>query len=582
MPAIPLRGDRSAWNSASYQSLHANDIDTSASAIHHSLGIGAFQAASGSHVHDSEGGSGSSVINHSHSGSQVGDGGKLGWDNVWSDAVHDHSGSAEGGKITASNLSSGAAVYGSVLTADGSGSSIWSPTSGTITTLDNIENVYVPAPNDGDVLSWNASTGSWVAYRPVDWRVTLTQDTNTDDSDKIFTVPESYEWQILWVWVEYTSTATGGTRQLEIQIQDASSNVIGQFQTGVTQSGGPTYKYLFGIGVPDLTTVRDDNNVTTPLGAATFLSAGQKIRIWDNNTVDASADDMVVRIQYASRNLSIEDFNPPTGANNNTHLQTSDKIQLIQYRILAINNSTQLQTSSKPILSWRFMVLTTDNAVQIQTSGVITLPAQTHGLIVNNSTQLQTFENVTLTQYQILIIHNISQKLISDKTTLSIIEHSYVLLQNIEMTQTVDNIEITLYSGVDTQYSSQTQTSENIILFSSSKYLVMNDSAQLQAISDIGMMVTNKPTLSMKNAIQLITSNKVTFSNMTTLAINSSIQSQNSDKIMLTQNQKPLSLKDTDAKLISDKITLQNILYNGQLGISNSNQISISDKITLV
>lgn len=393
MPAIPLRGDRSAWNAASYRTLHTNDIDVSASAIHHTLGASASQAAFGNHTHElddlgsdassygqllTSSGNGFSnwewLTNHSHSGSTPGGGGQLAWDNIWIDAVHDHSGSAQGDKFNITNLSSGAIVAGYVLTTDGSGSAIWSAPSSTITTLDSIPNVYVPAPNDGQVLTWNASSGSWIAYTPVDWRVTLTQDESTDDSDKIFTVPTGYEWQILWVWVEYTSSGTGGIRQLEIQIQDSSSNVIGQFQTGVTQSEGLVYKYLFGIGVPDLTTVRDDNNVTTPLPAATFLSAGQKIRIWDNNTVDASADDMIVRMQYASRNLSIQDFNPPTSIRNSTHLLTSDKITLTQYRVLSIKNVSQLQASSKPELSWRFTALTIDNATQTQTSDIITLP----------------------------------------------------------------------------------------------------------------------------------------------------------------------------------------------------------------
>ena len=49
------------------------------------------------------------------------------------------------------------------------------------------------------------------------WRITTTKDENLNDSDKLFTVPENTEWQILSIWVEYTSTNTPGVRQLEIQ-----------------------------------------------------------------------------------------------------------------------------------------------------------------------------------------------------------------------------------------------------------------------------------------------------------------------------------------------------------------------------
>jgi len=218
MPAIPLRGDRSAWDAGSYQSLHANDIDTSSSSIHHTLGTDPYQAASGSHIH------------------------------------------------LLTDLSSGSATEGYVATADGSGSIVWLP--------------------------------------PDSWRVSLVEDTATNDSDKLFTVPENTEWQILWAWVEYTSTATSGSRQLELQLQDSGSVVIAQLQTGVEQDINLVYKYLFGIAVPDLTAIRDGGYLTTPLPGGTFLSAGQKIRIWDNNAIDAAADDMIVKIQYSYRSIA--------------------------------------------------------------------------------------------------------------------------------------------------------------------------------------------------------------------------------------------------------------------------------------
>lgn len=130
------------------------------------------------------------------------------------------------------------------------------------------------------------------------WQISVTEDTNPDDSDKLFTVPVNTEWQLLYIWVEYTSTATSGSRLLEIQFQSSASNIIAQWQTGVTQNENLTYKYLFATGVPDLKTVRDTIFVMTPLMGASFLSAGQKLRIWDNVSRDASADDMIVRFEY--------------------------------------------------------------------------------------------------------------------------------------------------------------------------------------------------------------------------------------------------------------------------------------------
>jgi hypothetical protein len=47
----PLPGDRAAWDTANYPAVHANDLDT-ASGIHHTLGTGENQAASGKTVDD--------------------------------------------------------------------------------------------------------------------------------------------------------------------------------------------------------------------------------------------------------------------------------------------------------------------------------------------------------------------------------------------------------------------------------------------------------------------------------------------------------------------------------------------------
>jgi|WetSurSiteA1Bulk_404760.scaffolds.fasta_scaffold00209_3 hypothetical protein len=135
-----------------------------------------------------------------------------------------------------------------------------------------------------------------------EWRVALTQDITENDSDKEFLVPANTEWEILWIRVQYTSTATAGVRQVEIQIQDSGST-IAQWQAGISQNENLSYNYLFGVGVPDLTTMRDYNDLMTPLIGAAFLTAGQNIRVWDNNTIDPTADDMLVNIEYGYHDI---------------------------------------------------------------------------------------------------------------------------------------------------------------------------------------------------------------------------------------------------------------------------------------
>jgi len=138
------------------------------------------------------------------------------------------------------------------------------------------------------------------------WRVALTQDEANNDSDKTFTVPAGQEWQVLWVWVEFasfTGTAANPSRQVEIQLQDAANDVIGAWQPAQTQSNAQTRNYLFAPGLPDLLAFRDTSYLMTPIPPTLFLSAGQQIRIWDNNAVDASNDDMNIQLQYAWRSV---------------------------------------------------------------------------------------------------------------------------------------------------------------------------------------------------------------------------------------------------------------------------------------
>lgn len=136
-----------------------------------------------------------------------------------------------------------------------------------------------------------------------DWRVDSTKDETANDSDKLFTVPASTEWELLWVWVKYTSSSVVGTRQLEFQLQDSGSTVIAQIQTGITQGENNICNYLLSSGIPDTIAFRDVSYLMTPLMGNTFLSAGQKIRIWDNNAVDATGDDMNVYMNYGYRDI---------------------------------------------------------------------------------------------------------------------------------------------------------------------------------------------------------------------------------------------------------------------------------------
>ena len=133
------------------------------------------------------------------------------------------------------------------------------------------------------------------------WTITTISDEAANDSDKTITVPALTEYQVLWIWVEFASDGSAGDRQLQIDFRDSADDVIGQVRPGAVQAASLTRYYMFASSLADLTDFRDTDYLMTPLPPTLFLSAGQDIRIFDNNAVSVNGDDMVIQMQVAAR-----------------------------------------------------------------------------------------------------------------------------------------------------------------------------------------------------------------------------------------------------------------------------------------
>lgn len=133
------------------------------------------------------------------------------------------------------------------------------------------------------------------------WGIILVSDEALNDSDKTLTVPAGFEYQILWIWVEFASDGGAGNRQLQIDLRDAADDVIGQIRVGITQAASLTRYYMFAPALADLVAFRDTDYLMTPLPPTVFLPAGYDLRIFDNNAVSAAGDDMVIQMQVARR-----------------------------------------------------------------------------------------------------------------------------------------------------------------------------------------------------------------------------------------------------------------------------------------
>jgi hypothetical protein len=119
-------------------------------------------------------------------------------------------------------------------------------------------------------------------------------------NDAIFTVPNGYEYQILWVWVEYTCDGNAGNRQLEVSLLDAANDEIGSILVGATQAAGLTRYYMLAPTLADMAAFRDVAWLMTPFPPTVYLSAGQSVRVFDNNVVSVG-DAMVIQIQVIRR-----------------------------------------------------------------------------------------------------------------------------------------------------------------------------------------------------------------------------------------------------------------------------------------
>jgi hypothetical protein len=121
----------------------------------------------------------------------------------------------------------------------------------------------------------------------------LQSDVTANDSDKTFTVPTGYMWQIISIRVELVTTATVGNRQIVIELTDGT-NVILRALAGIVQAASLTRYYNFYVGAPNLTAFIDTAHLANPLPDGMMLLSGYKVRVYDKAAVDAAADDMSV------------------------------------------------------------------------------------------------------------------------------------------------------------------------------------------------------------------------------------------------------------------------------------------------
>jgi len=71
----------------------------------------------------------------------------------------------------------------------------------------------------------------------------LIEDESLNDSDKTFVVPSGKIWEVLWIFVEYTSSGDVGDRQFAVRILDPDDDVIAEFFANITQGASESLNY---------------------------------------------------------------------------------------------------------------------------------------------------------------------------------------------------------------------------------------------------------------------------------------------------------------------------------------------------
>jgi len=103
------------------------------------------------------------------------------------------------------------------------------------------------------------------------------------------------------IFIDLTTSADVGDRQLQIVIQNAQARTIADFRPNVVQAASLQRFYNFGPSLANQLAFYDTVQLQTPIPPTLFLKGGYTIRVFDNNAVAVAADDMLVTLAYGRR-----------------------------------------------------------------------------------------------------------------------------------------------------------------------------------------------------------------------------------------------------------------------------------------
>lgn len=121
----------------------------------------------------------------------------------------------------------------------------------------------------------------------------LILDVIADLSDKSFVVPAGRRYKLYYGQITLVSTAVAGNRQMALEVQDDSANVIFRSLAGAVQAASLSREYHFAPN-PVREAAFVNGQIMVPTPPDLILLPGWTLRFYDTAAIDAAADDMDV------------------------------------------------------------------------------------------------------------------------------------------------------------------------------------------------------------------------------------------------------------------------------------------------
>ncbi|MCK5016796.1 MAG: hypothetical protein KAS32_06950 [Candidatus Peribacteraceae bacterium] len=132
-----------------------------------------------------------------------------------------------------------------------------------------------------------------------DWFGKTSALTTTNGSDVYLLGEVKRMYQLYSVRASFTTSATVGDRQIELQFKDSDNTIVEVAIPQITQAADITYYYNFRLG-PEIESIIDGDQlfISLPL---TFMQDAFTLRLFDNNTIDTSGDLLIAHARYMIR-----------------------------------------------------------------------------------------------------------------------------------------------------------------------------------------------------------------------------------------------------------------------------------------